>query len=73
MTVSQDNTERAKRAITAPKKKRRKRTKTRTSVLEDITPETIPSKLQQPATERTEIDSLTEENLVLSEPVEAAG
>ena len=40
-TASQDDTETAQRAITAPKKKRRKWTKT--SVPEDVTPETSPS------------------------------
>ena len=68
MTGSQDDTENAQRATTPVKKKRRKRTKTKTSV-----PETIPSKSQQPATERTETDSPVGENSFLSEPVEAAG
>ena len=42
-TASQDDTETAQRAITAPKKKRRKWTKTKTSVPEDVTPEASPS------------------------------
>ena len=72
-TASQDDTETAQRAITAPKKKRRKWTKTKTSVPEDVTPETSPSESQQPATERTEPESPDEENSVISEAVEAAG
>ena len=58
------------KAITAPKKKRIQ-TKKAKSVAKasdpvDVTPETIDSKCQLPTTERTETDSLKEQNAVTS-------
>ena len=67
MTKSQDSTPLPQKAITVSKKRKRtKKARPTTSASMDITPGTTHSEPQPSATERTETDSLQEQNPVLS-------
>ena len=66
-TESQDSTPQPQRAITAPKKRRwTKKARSVVPASMDITPGTTHSEPQPSTTERTELDSLQEQNSVIS-------